>query len=102
MSNLNAMKPSALFALKRDLIRSLILQSGVTNPRLFGSVSRAQDTDESDLDILVDPMPGTSLLDIAKLQVRLEKELGISVDILTPLALPVSCRSYILENAIPV
>lgn len=96
------MKPSMLLASKRDLIRSLILQAGVTNPRVFGSVSRAQDTEESDLDILVDPMPETSLLDIAKLQVRLEKELGITVDILTPLALPASFRSDVLKNAVPV
>lgn len=91
-----------MFSIKRDLIRSMILESGVVNPRVFGSVSRSQDIDGSDLDILVDPLPHTSLLDIAKLQMKLEKELGIMVDILTPHALPSSFRSDVLKAAIPV
>jgi predicted nucleotidyltransferase len=56
----------------------------------------------SDLDILVDPLPNTSLLDLAKLQLSLEKQLGIHVDVLTPNALPESFRNQVLSNAIPV
>ena len=93
------MKPSELLASKRALIRSLILESGVVNPRVFGSALSFQDREDSDLDILVDPLPQTSLLDIAKLQLRLERELGIAVEILTPLALPSSSRSDVLKKA---
>ncbi len=91
-----------MLSAKRDLIRSLILESGVLNPRIFGSVAHLQDHDGSDLDILVDPTPETSLLDIAKLQMKLQKELGIAVDVLTPLALPASFRNDVLSSAIPV
>ncbi len=96
------MKPSKVLELRRDAIRSLVLEYGVTNPRVFGSVLRQEDTDDSDLDILVDPASETSLLDIAKLELRLEKELGIHVDVLTPKSLPESFRNYVLEHAIPV
>lgn len=96
------MKPSTILEQRRGTIRSLVLEYGVTNPRVFGSVIRQEDTDDSDLDILVDPAVETSLLDIAKLELRLEKELGIHVDVLTSNALPAACRSYVLEHAIPV
>ncbi len=50
----------------------IVLRSGVANPRLFGSVISGEDHDGSDVDLLVDPAPNTSLLDIAKLQVELQ------------------------------
>lgn len=96
------MKPSTVLNSQREAIRALVNEYGVMNPRVFGSIIRNEDTDGSDLDILVDPSPETSLLDIAKLQMRLEKELGITVDVLTPKALPESFRNYVIEHAIPV
>ncbi len=72
------------------------------NPRVFGSVARNEDNEASDLDILVDTQPNTSLLDIAKLQLSLEKKLGIHVDVLTPKSLPESFRDQVVLNAIPV
>ena len=96
------MKPSAVLARSRGRIRALVAEYGVSNPRVFGSVLRSEDSDASDLDILVDPAPSTSLLDIAKLQMRLESELGIQVDVLTPRALPLSFRNHVVEHAQPV
>jgi predicted nucleotidyltransferase len=96
------MKPSAVLARSRERIRALVAEYGVSNPRVFGSVLRSEDSDASDLDILVDPAPNTSLLDIAKLQMRLESELGIQVDVLTPRALPLSFRNHVVEHAQPV
>ena len=96
------MKPSAVLVRSRERIRALVIEHGVSNPRVFGSVLRSEDLDGSDLDILVDPTPQTSLLDIAKLQMRLESELGIHVDVLTPKALPLSFRSQVIAHAQPV
>ena len=96
------MKPSAVLARSRERIRALVIEHGVSNPRVFGSVLRSEDLDGSDLDILVDPTPQTSLLDIAKLQMRLESELGIHVDVLTPKALPLPFRSQVIAHAQPV
>jgi predicted nucleotidyltransferase len=77
-------------------------EHGMLNPRVFGSVARNEDTEASDLDILVDTQPNTSLLDIAKLQLCLEKKLGIHVDVLTPKSLPESFRNQVVLNAIPI
>lgn len=96
------MRPSSALSNNRAAIRALVIEHGMLNPRVFGSVSRHEDMDASDLDILVDPQPSSSLLDIAKLQLCLEKQLGVHVDVLTPKALPESFRDQVIRNAIPV
>lgn len=82
------MKPSILFEQKRQDIRRIASQFPVTNPRVFGSVLHGDDTDDSDLDLLVDPLPQTTLFDLGGLQGELEDLLGIRVDVLTPNSLP--------------
>jgi predicted nucleotidyltransferase len=96
------MRPSEVLSQHRDTIRRLVLQSGMANPRLFGSVVHGDDDDDSDLDILVDPSPETSLLDIAKLQTAIESTVGIKVDLRTPKFLPESFRNKVLSEAVPV
>jgi predicted nucleotidyltransferase len=53
-------------------------------------------------DILIDPTPATTLMDAAKIQVELEKLLGVSVDVLNPKALPDKFRGHALAEAAPV
>jgi predicted nucleotidyltransferase len=65
-------------------------------------VLRGQDTEGSDLDILVDPTPETTLMDVAAIQVALRRLLGVPVDVLTPRALPDNFRSVVLAEAVPV
>jgi predicted nucleotidyltransferase len=96
------MKPSLALESNRAIIRALVSQHGLLNPRVFGSASRQQDTDHSDLDILVDPVADTSLLDIAKLQLSLERRLGVRVDVVTPKALPERFRDEVIETAVPI
>jgi predicted nucleotidyltransferase len=73
-----------------------------TNVRVFGSVIRNEDTDLSDLDLLIDPTPETSLMDIGAIRFELKKLLGINVDILTPNSLPDTFREKVLQESIPV
>lgn len=68
---------------------------------MFGSVLRGVDSDESDLDLLVDPTSETTLVDIAAIQVALERLLGVPVDVL-PNTLPDKFRSQVLAEAEPV
>lgn len=96
------MKPSELLEANRFAIRHIVETHHGLNPRVFGSVMRGEDTDESDLDLLVDPTSDTSLLDIAKIQNHLQILLGISVDVLTPKALPESFRNRVLAEAKPI
>jgi uncharacterized protein len=96
------MRPSEILPQHRDAIRQIVLDSGMANPRLFGSIVHGDDAEDSDLDLLVDPSPETSLLDIAKLQIELEAKVGIKVDIRTPKFLPATFRDKVLAEAVPV
>jgi hypothetical protein len=93
------MQPSEICPQHRDAIRELVLRAGMANPRVFGSVLRGEDTEDSDLDILVDPAPRTSLLDLAGLQIDIETRTGAKVDLLTPMCLPLKFRQKVLNEA---
>lgn len=96
------MRPSLVLDLKRDAIREAASRFRVANPRAFGSVLRGTDKDGSDLDLLVDALPGATLFDLGGLQVELESLLGIHVDLLTPTDLPPKFRAKVLAEAQPV
>jgi len=96
------MKPSATLELHRHAIHEASVRFQTTNPRVFGSIVHGNDTDGSDLDLLVDPLPGTTLFDLGGLQVELETMLGVPVDVLTPADLPVKFRAQVLAEARPV
>ncbi|EXI89797.1 MAG: Nucleotidyltransferase domain protein [Candidatus Accumulibacter regalis] len=71
-------------------------------PRVFGSVLRGEDSEKSDLDLLVDALPGATLLDLGSIQIDLEELLGIRVDVLTPGDLPTRFRQQVLREARPL
>ncbi|MBI4390181.1 MAG: nucleotidyltransferase family protein [Nitrospinae bacterium] len=96
------MKPSEALRSHREDIRRAAERNHTRNPRVFGSVLSGQDADNSDLDLLVDPLPGATLLDLGALQVELEETLGVPVDVLTPGDLPVKFRDQVLKEAVPV
>lgn len=100
--NCRFMKPSDSFRMHRAVIRRLVESHHARNARVFGSVVRGDDTDGSDLDLLVDPQPGATLFDLGALQVDLEEALGIQVDLLTPGDLPPGFRAKVLAEAEPV
>ena len=75
------MKPSAALSLKRAAVREATVRFRTTNPRIFGSVVHGTDQDGSDLDLLVDPLPGATLFDLGGLQSELELLLGVRVDL---------------------
>lgn len=96
------MRPSEALQLHRKEIRGIVEQYHAKNARVFGSVVDGEDTESSDLDLLVDTTEQTTFLDIAKMQNQLQKLLHIPVDVLTPKGLPERFRAKILKKAIPV
>ena len=96
------MKPSSALRAHRDDIRRLVEQARASNPRVFGSALHERDSESSDLDILVDPLPGTTLFDLGGLQIALQELLGVPVDLLTPGDLPQRLRERVLSEAVPV
>ena len=96
------MKPSTALDLKRYAVRAAPERFRATNPRVFGSTLHGDDHEDSDLDILVDALPGATLFDLGGLQVELEAILGVKVDLLTPGDLPAKFREQILAEAEPI
>jgi predicted nucleotidyltransferase len=96
------MKPSIALDIQREAIRAAVVRYRAANPRVFGSVLHGADAEGSDLDLLVDALPGTTLFDLGDLQVELEDLLGVSVDLLTPNDLPARFRAKVLAEARPV
>ena len=60
------------------------------------------DTEGSDLDLLVEPSDSTTLLTVAGLQIDAEALLGVAVDVLTPNSLPPKFRDKVLCQAEPL
>jgi uncharacterized protein len=98
----NKVKPSLALDANRAAVRSAVKRFRAANLRVFGSAMRGTDGENSDLDLLVDPLPGATLFDLGGLQMELEELLGVSVDLLTPGDLPPRFRSRVLAEAIPV
>lgn len=96
------MTPSQLLAQNRQEILLIVASHHASRPRVFGSVLRGDDTESSDLDLLVDPLPGATLLDMGGIQIDLEELLGIPVDVLTPGDLPQKFRQQVLQEARPL
>lgn len=96
------MKPSAVFATNREAIRHVVESHHACTARVFGSVVHGDDTEGSDLDILVDPTPETTLFDIGAIRHELLQLLGVPVDVVTPNALPEGFRAAVLAEAVPV
>lgn len=96
------MKPSAALAAHREDIRRVVESHRACNARVFGSVVHGNDTEVSDLDILIDPTPETTLFDIGAIRHELLELLGVPVDVLTPKALPEKFRATVLAEARPV
>ncbi|EEF22137.1 conserved hypothetical protein [Ricinus communis] len=95
----SSVKPSVTLELHRAAIRAAVRRCRSENPRVFGSVAKGLDCDGSDLDLLVDPLPGATLFDLGELQVELEELLGVRVDLLTPRDLSPRLREQIITQA---
>jgi predicted nucleotidyltransferase len=93
------MRPSEALQTHREAIRSIALSHRVTNVRVFGSVLHGEDTEASDLDLLVEPTSETTLMDIAKIQLELAQLLKVAVDVLTPKSLPTTFREQVIAQA---
>jgi uncharacterized protein len=96
------MKPSVALASRRDTVRELAGRFRTANIRVFGSVLHGDDSDDSDLDLLVDPLPGATLFDLGGFQEELEALLGVPVDLQTPGDLPEKFRARVLAEARPI
>ncbi len=83
-------------------IERLALSHGARDVRIFGSVARNEDAEDSDIDVLVDMSDEASLLDLVRLQQALEVMLDRRADVLTVRAINPHLRERILAEAVPL
>ncbi len=96
------MKPSELIELHRSKLLEIVAAHGHTNLRVFGSVARGEDDEESDIDFLVDLGPEATGFDFGDIYGELSGLLKIEVHLVTPDALPEAIRERVRQEAVAV
>lgn len=96
------MKPSEILNSHRHDVRRIVNSHRASNVRVFGSVAEGSDTENSDIDFLIDTTIETTLMDIGAIRHELIGLLGVPVDVVTPNALPEDFRESVISKAIPV
>ena len=82
----------------RERIAAVLRAHGVTRASVFGSFARGSQSDTSDLDLLIEPKAGATLLDLARLELALEDLLGRHVDFITYGELHPGLREQVLRE----
>lgn len=88
-----------LFEQRRE-VRRIARRHGLSNLRVFGSVARGEETDRSDIDLLVDVPPAVGLLGLARCQRELEALLGAPVDLIPASDLKAGVAGAVLVDAV--
>jgi predicted nucleotidyltransferase len=83
----------------RKALLAAAARCGARDVRLFGSVSRGEQTPDSDVDLLVDLAPGRTLLDLAAFRRQAHEILGVPVDVATADMLKERVRNEALMQA---
>ncbi len=83
MERTEARKAPVLGPNERAAIARILREHGVTRGSLFGSFVRGEQHAESDVDLLIEPPSGATLLDLARLEIALEDALGRHIDLVT-------------------
>ena len=89
-------------AAKRAEILDFLLPTGISNIRVFGSVARGEDDENSDIDLLADLPPGIGLFGLARAEATLAELLGVSVELVPERALKPRLEKRILAEAVPL
>lgn len=91
-------------SIPRAAVEELCRRNAIRTLSLFGSVLRDDFGPASDIDVLVEFMPGArvGLLGLARIQNELADLFGRAVDLLTPGSLPPRLRGDILQSAEPL
>lgn len=85
---------------RKSLIERLARANRIRSVRVFGSVARGDETEESDIDLLVDPEPDASLFDLAQFELDLEALLERPVDVVSRRSLDENRDRAVLNDAV--
>ncbi|MES2170415.1 MAG: nucleotidyltransferase domain-containing protein [Actinomycetota bacterium] len=97
-------QPPLLTALRHrsKLITRLALLNKIAAVSVFGSVARGEETLDSDIDLLVDPLAEASLFDLGQFALDLEQVFDRHVDVVSRRSLIEGADDDILVSAVPL
>lgn len=84
------------------VIERLAEASRLSDVRVFGSVARGEQTDDSDVDLLVTPGAEATLFDISRFELDMEELLGVSVTAVPDTSLRSDRDARIVREAVPL
>jgi predicted nucleotidyltransferase len=96
---IHALHHQKLLEKHRERILEILGKYGLGNPRLFSSVLHATREPESDIDLLVDPSPETTLMALIAAEQEIQTELRLSVDLKTAEELSKRFRERVIPES---
>ncbi len=95
------MKQSVLEEIKTKAL-PILKRAGVKKAALFGSYVRGEETEKSDVDILVDLPSNATLIDLVGIKQDLEEKLHKKVDVVTYNGICHLIKDSVLKSQYPV
>jgi len=86
----------------RELKPKILKRYKAKKIELFGAIVRGEQSESSDVDLLVEFEEGADLFDLTGLAIFLEEELGRKVDVVPKRVLREELRQSVLKEAVPV
>jgi predicted nucleotidyltransferase len=86
----------------KKIVIPALKRSGVVRASIFGSFVKGKVKKSSDVDILIKFKAGKSLLDLARLELELEKKLRRKVELLTYESIHPLLKERILEEEVVI
>lgn len=86
----------------RSELRTYLVRAGFDAPEVFGSVSRGDDHDDSDLDVLVDVPEGLGLVGLSAARRRATEIAGVPVDLVPRTGLRADVRASVERDLVPL
>ncbi|MBS3076474.1 nucleotidyltransferase domain-containing protein [Candidatus Pacearchaeota archaeon] len=83
-------------------IKKILKKNKIKKAGIFGSYARGEQKENSDVDILIQPTKGMSLLDISGLKIELKTALGKKVDIVSYNYIHPFLKKKILESEVKI
>ncbi|MDV6328641.1 nucleotidyltransferase family protein [Idiomarina sp. PL1-037] len=90
---------SRLLRKNREEIQKIVEKHHAKNVKVFGSVAVGNESADSDIDLLIETTPETTMFDIGAIKFELNNLLGVEVDVLTPNSLPMQFKDKVEQEA---
>jgi predicted nucleotidyltransferase len=87
---------------RRRAVIEAAAHRGASDIRVFGSLARGDDTEGSDLDLLVDLSDGVGLVALSALSREFAEIVGVTADVIPAGSLKPALRDRVLAEAIPL